>query len=327
MPGPLNTKLRNVNQAPYEPGESAQTRQWKDAVTAQLNALLGQQVQLGQTGQGLDVLSQSVVNPTQQRLVSLGGRTQSITTAFAFVAASNSITFYWDGTNGSVPLQIYRDDGTVTSAVHGSFTVSGLAINTTYFFYPFWQENVPPSANFGQHPLGVNWATIPHVSVGTPPVAFLAQNIPAAQIQIARDHIPLALGLSTTGAKTGTGSGSGGGGGGGGGGFGCPIAGTILHQMTGPLHATRLANDEWIKIILNNGLLLQASPKHQVYALRGKTPLDEIKVGDWVVTAMGESPVTKVQHIKETGEKLVVEVPRGHLYWANGILSHNFKPV
>lgn len=211
--------LKPYSQRPYDPNLGDTTNQYLDWVTSALNQLIGQANK--QPNTGLQSLVNNQINPTSAQLESVGSRPQSITTAITYTSTTTSITFYWDGTNGSTPLTIYRDDGTTIGPFIGNFTVTGLSPNTTYFFYPFYQEAVTPSANFGQHPVGINWGTTPG-GVGTPPVAFTAQNLVALQEQISRDHIPLATGFSVTGASTpASGSGSGSGGSGGGGGAGC----------------------------------------------------------------------------------------------------------
>lgn len=198
-------RVKQWNLRPYDDALSAPTNQWMDWVTQALNWLIAQGTP---TSPGLPAVQQNIIDPTSSQLLSLGSRPQSITTAIAFVAGANNIAFYWDGTNGSSPLAIYRDDGSVVSGIRGNINITGLATTTKYFFYPYYNE-----LN-GQ----VQWATVPNVSVGTPPLAFAAINALALQQQYMRNHIPLSQALGTTGVTTGSGGGSGGGGGGGGGG-------------------------------------------------------------------------------------------------------------
>src|SRR5262245_2867910 len=146
----------------------------------------------------------------------------SVATAITFDAGgagSTSITFYWDGTHGSTPFMIGRDDGTrVGPITNGSpFTVSGLTAATTYFFYPYYEEASQSIRFSGARPPQGIIGTVP---VGSPPVAYTAQTFWPAQDQMLRGRIQLAMLMATTGVKTGTGSGSGGSGGGGGGGGG-----------------------------------------------------------------------------------------------------------
>lgn len=54
-----------------------------------------------------------------------------------FSATSNSITLYWDGTNGSQVLVVKRVDNSSFSIPKGSLTISGLNADTIYGFLPF----------------------------------------------------------------------------------------------------------------------------------------------------------------------------------------------
>ena len=203
-------RLRQYTEAPYDDALGDQTKQFLDWVTTSINTLVGQNLTLQQ---GFAALNQPTVNPSTAQLVSAGSRPQSITTAFTFVPTSTGVTFYWDGTNGSQPLSIYRDDGTIVSPIVGNQTVSGLSPSTTYYFYPYYDETLG----------AVRWAVVSGVSIGTPGYAFTTKNILANQQQIMRNHIPLASGLAITGVTTtasGTGSQGSGGNGGGGGAFG-----------------------------------------------------------------------------------------------------------
>lgn len=214
--------LRPWSQRPFTDGENVSLNQFHDWIITSLNALIGQNVP---SAPGFGSLQNPVINPASKQLASQGSRTNSISTAITWTSTTTSISFYWDGTNGSKPLTIYRDDNTVISPVVGSLVVSGLTPNTLYFFYPFFQDfsEIANSANITAEPLGtVVFASVPGAKpVGSPPVAYTAQNPLCTQRQYLLDHIPLALSLSTTGITTpnaGTGSGSGGSGGGGAGG-------------------------------------------------------------------------------------------------------------
>ena len=163
-----------------------------DQMLVQLNNLLG----AGQTppGAGLSAYGPSILNPTGPQITSGGSRTSAITTGIIAVATTTTITFYWDGSNGSQPFQIFRDDGTIFGPfITGSGpVVTGLSPSTTYFFYPYFDEGLQR----------ISFATIAGVSIGMPAWAFTAQNNLAAQQQILRNHIPLAFILSSTGAAT-----------------------------------------------------------------------------------------------------------------------------
>lgn len=214
------TKLRPYSLAPH-PSDEAGVKTFFDWVQTTLNALVGQQVP---PDQGFNSLANPQINPASNQLRSAGSRANSTASAITWSATTTTITFYWDGTHSSKPLTIYRDDNTVAGPFVGSLLVSGLTPGTTYFFYPFFQDfSELPGANVQNvtaEPLGtVVFASVPAAKpVGTPAVAYTAQNQLALQRQYLLDHIPLALNLATTGVATpgaGTTTGSGGTGGGG----------------------------------------------------------------------------------------------------------------
>lgn len=161
-------------------------------------------------------LTHNKINPSKAGVMSVGCRPFSITTACQYTQPSpTEIGFYWDGTNGSVLFQIYRDDDTVLTAAEqavasGNLVVTGLTANTLYYFYPYYDETLG-TISFPTNASGV----------GTPAVAFTTSNLLAQQQQILRYRIPLWSLLSINGIQTpSSGSGSGGSGGGGGGGGG-----------------------------------------------------------------------------------------------------------
>lgn len=185
---------------------SQQSKQCLDWVVTQLNQLIGQGAV--PPGQNLQAFGQNIIDPTSAQIDTGGSRTSSITTGIAYSATTTGITFFWDGTSGSKPFQIYRDDGSIFGpSITGSpFIVTGLSPSTLYFFYPYFDESLQQ----------IKFATLGGVSVGSPAIAFPAQNPTAAQQQILRGHIPLAFllssgGITTPGAGTTTGFGGSGG--------------------------------------------------------------------------------------------------------------------
>ena len=181
-------RIRQYSQAPFDDGLGQQTKDWQDWVTTALNTLVGQNLTLQQ---GFNALSNPQVNPTTSQVQSLGSRISSLTTGFTFTATTTSITLYWDGTNSSNLLRIYRDDNTVDGPFSGNQTISGLSANTQYFFYPYFDETLRT----------VQFVAITG-AVGSPPIAYTATTIKAAQQQLLRGRIPLAGNLAITGITT-----------------------------------------------------------------------------------------------------------------------------
>jgi hypothetical protein len=200
-------KQRTYTEVPHDEAISPQIREFLAALVSQVNALSGRGTPT--TGQGIQALSTNNIDPTTGQITSAGSRVSSVTTAVGYVATTNSISFYWDGTNNSQVFKIGRDDGTVygPNPAGSPLVVSGLTPSTQYFFYPYFDEALQK----------IVFASVTGKSVGTPPVAFTVQNFKAAQQQIMRGHIALALAISNTGITTpasGSNSGSGGTGGG-----------------------------------------------------------------------------------------------------------------
>jgi hypothetical protein len=182
------TKLRPYTLAPH-PADEANVKLFFDWIQTSLNALIGQQVP---PSTGFGAVNPPTLNPTTGQLVSAGARTGALATNFAASAPSTtSITIYWDGTNSSTVLRLYRDDGTVAGPFPGSQLVTGLVANTKYFFYPYFDEA-------SQRVLFVSVAG----AVGSPPVAYTSASIAVAQQQILRGRIPLASNLATAGFST-----------------------------------------------------------------------------------------------------------------------------
>lgn len=84
-------------------------------------------------------LTANQVDPSKSGFLSKGVRPFSIAPQLAFVAGNGTVTFYYDGTNGSLPLHLFRDDGTIVD-LHGSTAVTGLTTGQTYYFYPAFDE-------------------------------------------------------------------------------------------------------------------------------------------------------------------------------------------
>jgi hypothetical protein len=194
------------SQRPYEDNWAQSTNEWADWVTQALNQLVGQSgVQPPQ--KGFTALSPHSVDPTTGALATGGGRITSLSTGCSVVAATNTINIYWDGTNSSSPLRIYRDDGSVAGPFPGNVVINGLT-SGTWFIYPYFDEAT---------------GTVKFVSqsgaTGSPPIAYNSALAVNAIAQMFQGRVPLFSNLATTGiVLPGSGSAvkSGGGGGGGG---------------------------------------------------------------------------------------------------------------
>lgn len=201
----FNPKAKPFSQFPMDAGIGDQSKQCLDWMVTQINQLVGQANT--PPNAGLDSLNPNSISPTNAQIQSAGSRTSSLTSPLKFVVTTTTVAFYWDGTNGSEAFKIYRDDNSIYGpSISGSpQKVAGLVNATLYYFYPYFDESVNQ----------IKFVNLPGVSVGTPAIAFTSQNLLAAQQQILRGRIPIALLLATTGVTTGGANGSGGTGGGG----------------------------------------------------------------------------------------------------------------
>lgn len=84
-------------------------------------------------------LTANQVDPSKSGFLSKGVRPFSIAPQPAFVAGNGTVSFYYDGTNTSLPLHLFRDDGTIVD-LHGSTAITGLTTGQTYYFYPAFDE-------------------------------------------------------------------------------------------------------------------------------------------------------------------------------------------
>lgn len=247
------------------------------------------------------------------------------TLGFAYTATSTSITWYWDGTNSSKVPVITRNDGSrFTVPTSGSpITITGLSPSTTYYFLPFW--DTASTCNVGWVP----------GTVGSPQIAFIVgdttdiTNTPVYLMeQTTQTNEPLSTGFMSA-ATPASGSGGGGAGGGGGGGHGCVMSGTEIETLGDiPYTMDVLPETQWVHLRVENLKELYCSLDHPLFhAIEGKRRADMFSVGDLIITDEGEQRIVTAEWHRRVCSKWKLHMPKGHLYWANGYLSHNFKPL
>lgn len=238
---------------------------------------------------------------------------------FGFTATTTSITIYWDGTNGSTKLKIIRADGTAVQIPANNMTVSGLTLSTTYGFLPFWGVFNNCGVGFVKG------------DSGTPQFAFTAagQTVATVTQQSLAGREALSSGFITyatpsTGTSGGTGTGSRPGSPG-----MCVMLGTDIKPFAeGQEYVTvHHRHTDWINLAVEDyPRTLSCTPNHPLYSAdKGKIPAEDFKVGDWIVTENGEMKLAEVRKFYKDCTKMQVQMPKGHLFFANGFLSHNFK--
>lgn len=229
--------------------------------------------------------------------------------SFSWVSTDSGGTLYWDGTNTSQRLVIKRADNSLFTVPSGNKTITGLSANTTYTLYPFWPTNGSCAIGFV---IG---------NAGDPKICFTAPSADAGASQNLQDREALGVLTVTTGVS----------------GSGIPTAPTspITCVMVGtdiePLgdagvRYEHLAQTEWVQIVVNCGWQLTATPNHIIYSDRkGQTQMRALEIGEYVITKIGVQSVVAKHEFERSCMKEAVHMERGHLFWANGILSHNIK--
>src|SRR6267142_3723626 len=256
-------------------------------------------------------------NPTFRKLGSVPP--SGNVSGFAFTSTANSITWYWDGTNGSTVIVLKRSDSStqVIPTTGSGLTVTGLANATTYYFLPYW----PPNN-------GSNIGWVPRTN-GSPKIAFVAADTTSINNgnfylleQSLQDREQLTSGFMT--ATTGS---SGGGGGGGGGGR-CVIKGTSIVPLGGIAFETEEQEERnWVWLKSDDGRELTCTHNHPLYREdSGRIEAAHLQIGDLVIMDNGMRSVVDMDQFTQSGTKVSVHMMEGHLFLANGWLSHNVKP-
>lgn len=233
---------------------------------------------------------------------------------FAYTADGTSIHWYWDGTNSSNALVIKRADGTNFSVPKGDLNITGLSNSTTYYFYPFWNLSGGCAVSFV---IG---------TVGSPKFALSAVSTDALQAQSLLGREALSSGAMT--AATTAGAGGGGSAGGGGGAGLCVMSGTDIEPMFPEWeYETRVhPQSDWVRIISESGESVNVVEGHRFYFPDGEpVRVENLKGGDWLVHKKADMKLLDVRRFVRVCTKWEVVMKRGHMYFANGFLSHNQK--
>jgi hypothetical protein len=242
------------------------------------------------------------------------------TSGFAYTSTANSISWFWDGTNGSTVIVLNRSDGTVQviPTAGSGLTITGLAGGTTYYFLPYWTPN---------QGCNVSWVT---GTIGLPQIAFvLADTTSVTTGNLFLVQQSLQAREQLTGGWMSATTGSSGGGGGGGSGGHCVMSGTDIVPLGGLDYLVEiLGESEWLRLTADDGRMLDCTLNHPLYTPEhGKTPADTLVVGDTVILDNGLRSVRSKMRYRKQCSKWRIRMPDGHLYYANGWLSNNLKPV
>lgn len=236
--------------------------------------------------------------------------------------SDSSATIYWDGTNSSRVIVIRRADGTSSTVPPSNITITGLTHDVQYEALPYWSPNNACGLGFAPG------------TVGTPQIAFASTTADttvaqAVAIQSLAGNEPLGTISWTQPASGGSGGAS------------DPVTpptrqpGTCVRLGTHiePLGSPRPSEirelihpqEKWVHLEAGS-FVLECTPNHSLYhAERGKIPASEFNNGDYIITRFGEMQVKNMDSFMRACQKVEVQMKFGHLYWANGFLSHNSK--
>lgn len=237
--------------------------------------------------------------------------------------SDSTATIYWDGTNTSRVFIIRRADGTTTTVPGSSISLTGLTHDVQYQALPYW---VPFNA------CGLGFAP---GTVGTPQIAFASTDSDTTfsqgrAIQSLAGNEPLGN-ISWTQPTSG-----------GSGGAGPPITppprqpGSCVMVNTNIEPVFEISpwdwktvnhpETDWVRIVTDNLMMLACTKNHPLYDEEERQQKAEwFTAGKWIQTNLGLQKITDVQNFYKDCVKQQVMMKSGHLFWANGFLSHNIK--
>src|SRR5271155_999112 len=277
-------------------------------------------------------LTSNQIDPTKPGVLMRGSVPPSWSGAFTYISTTSSLTWSWSG------LAIYRADGTTTAIPNGSVAVTGLTAATTYYFYPYWNDNTSSLAWVGG-------------GAGSPANAQTAKTNLAAQQQSLQGFIPLSQGAMVAATtSSGTGGGSGGGSG------SCLRAGSMVltkergtveiescavgEHLRCPAGAggetwTRIARlevrdaDTFIRLHFSNAESLDVTP-HHIFTLADGSPMraERLCLSDILIGRFGRITLKRIETVVESSQKVTVSCEPSHLFYAGRhaatILTHNY---
>jgi hypothetical protein len=279
-----------------------------------------------------EALTNGQVDPSKSGVLTKGSLPPTWSGGFTYISTSSTLAWSWSG------LTIYRADGSTTAVANGTISVTGLAAATTYYFYPFWDENR---------------AIIDWVSGGTgaPGLALPARMNLAAQQQALQGRIPLSQGaMIAATTSSGTGGGSGGGSG------SCLRSGSMVltrERGTVPIESCKAGEhlrapsgtgvESWTRIVrietrkagifirlhFSNQETLDVTP-HHIFTLADGSPMraERLCLSDLFVGRFGRVTLTKIETVSEEGHKVTVSCEPIHQFFAGRhaatIVTHNY---
>jgi len=259
--------------------------------------------------------------------------------SLSYSSTTTSITWSWTS------LAIYRPDGTTTSIPNGSVVVTDLTANTTYYFYPYYDET-NEIINFVAGGVG-------NSALGA--IAQTAKSNVALQGQTMSGFAPLSIGAMSAATPS---SGSGGGSGGGTG--VCLKSTAVVKERTkGVVPIARCAVGDWLdgpdgwtqitrmaivpneifimaKVDTGDGVMVTPTHPFQTVTENGEEAdccAKDLTLSHLLKLRGGKiSPVRHVSVIRDPGgKKAVVTCEPSRLFYAGqlnpNIVTHNVVPT
>ncbi len=248
----------------------------------------------------------------------------------AYSSTSSSITLSWYGPGGpGTSGTINRMDGSQTTVAAGSITVTGLSASTTYYAAAYYDESAQ----------GIAFVTGQSGAVGSPAILYPSESSAVAwqanlQARVNLGWVPVATAASGT---TGGGNGS----------SGCCLrgpqlielangvmreaqeltTGDVLSSPDGPIRITQLRFEpwaEWYRVEFNDGRILEVAPDHRFMDPSGvQIHARDLKLQTIVEARNCYLSVARLELCTDRDIKVGIEVEEPHVYYVDGVLSHN----
>ncbi len=250
--------------------------------------------------------------------------------SIAYSSTSSSITLSWYGPGGpGTSGTINRMDGSQTTVAAGSVTVTGLSASTNYYAAAYYDESAQ----------GIAFVTGQSGAVGSPAILYLSESSSIAwqanlQARVNLGWVPVATAASGT---TGGGNGS----------SGCCLrgpqlielangvmreaqeltTGDVLSSPDGPIRITQLRFEpwaEWYRVEFNDGRILEVAPDHRFMDPSGvQIHARDLKLQTIVEARDCYLSVARLELCTDRDIKVGIEVEEPHVYYVDGVLSHN----
>jgi hypothetical protein len=121
-------------------------------------------------------------DPGSDQVGSGGTLPPALSGALGYASTTTTATIYWDGTNSSEKLVLFRDDGTGVPIPDGNRPITSLSSGTNYFAYPYVDELDLSKVTFAT-------SKVTSTPVGSPAIAYTAKDRGATAEQSAKAHV------------------------------------------------------------------------------------------------------------------------------------------